>query len=62
MSERRRRRDHGRRRPPPAVDDGWSVPDWLDVCGERMFVVDFTRSGFPIGIREEDASEWLDER
>ena len=65
MSERRahrRRRDPGRRRPPTRADDGLAVPGWLDWCGERMYVVDFTSGGFPIGIREQDAPEWLEER
>lgn len=34
----------------------------MDIYGERMFVVDFTAAGFPIGIREEDDPSWLDQQ
>ena len=30
------------------------MPEWVDVCGRRMFVVDFTPNGFPIGIFEDE--------
>lgn len=33
---------------------------WMSY-GERMFVVDLTPAGFPIGIREDDYPHWLDE-
>lgn len=38
------------------------MPDWVDVWGRRMFVVDFTPGGFPIGIFEDEIDrEWTDE-
>lgn len=57
----RRRRKAGRRRPPGPADQSPSVPGWMDVSGERMFVVDFTPAGFPIGIRQEDDPHTDDE-
>lgn len=56
----RRRRDPRPRRTLPEDEPGLAVPGWMDVCGERMFVVDLTAGGFPIGIREEDDPVWLD--
>jgi hypothetical protein len=50
----RRRRKAGCRRPPAPADQSPSVPGWMDVYGEQMFVVDFTPAGFPIGIRQEN--------
>lgn len=38
------------------------MPDWVEVWGRRMFVVDFTPGGFPIGIFEDEIDrEWTDE-
>lgn len=57
----------GRRRHPrprlteTAVEPGPGVPGWMGIYGKRMFVVDFTAAGFPIGIREDDDPSWLDE-
>jgi len=38
---------------------------WIHWGGDRMFVVDYTPAGFPIGLREEEIEElewleWLD--
>lgn len=37
------------------------VPEWMDVDGERMFAVDLTPAGFPIGIRGAEEPCRLDE-
>lgn len=55
MSAPRRRqgrggRRNGRERP----EDDSAVPGWVDANGERMFVVDVTPAGFPIGVREDE--------
>lgn len=56
------RRRHPRpHRTPKAVEPGPAVPGWMDIYGERMFVVDFTAAGFPIGIRDEDDRSWHEE-
>ncbi|MGH8897222.1 MAG: hypothetical protein ACRDZ4_09420 [Egibacteraceae bacterium] len=37
------------------------IPGWVEVGSRRMFAVDVTSGGFPIGWYEEDDDGWLDE-
>lgn len=56
MSRRDRprgRRPRGARRGPDICADH-VIPDWVEVCDRRMFVVDYTPAGFPIGVFEDD--------
>lgn len=46
---------------PTLVDENPGVPGWLEADGERMFVVDYTPAGFPIGMPKESEPPWLDE-
>ncbi|MDQ6613967.1 MAG: hypothetical protein M3083_04285 [Actinomycetota bacterium] len=36
------------------VLDDETFPGWVDWGGRRMFVVDFTSAGFPIGVFEDE--------
>jgi len=38
------------------------IPDWVEVCGRRMFVVDHTPAGFPIGVFQDEMDrDWNDD-
>lgn len=54
----RRGRSFGRRRRAtqrlPDLCEDHAIPDWVDVWGRRMCVVDYTSGGFPIGIFEDE--------
>ena len=57
---RRRRPRATRRLPDPCT--GYAIPDWVEVCGRRMFVVDYTPAGFPIGVFEDEMDrDWNDD-
>lgn len=54
----RRRRSRGRRQAASRrigdLPDDELFPGWIDWGGRRMFVVDFTSAGFPIGVFEDE--------
>jgi hypothetical protein len=57
----RKRRSTGRKRGPvseTAADEAY--PDWLDVCGRRMFIVGYTLAGAPYGIFEDEMDDDTD--
>ena len=57
----RGRRPRATRRVPDLCDDH-GIPGWVDWWGKRMFVVDFTSGGFPIGIFEDEMDrDWNDD-
>ena len=57
---RSRGRRHGATRRLPDLGEDHSVPDWVDWWGRRMFVVDYTPAGFPIGIFEDEMDRDMD--
>ena len=63
MSRRgRSRRPRPRATRTPELGDNLAMPEWVDVWGRRMFVVDFTPAGFPIGVFEDEMDrDWTDD-
>lgn len=48
--------------PPRDVCADHAIPDWVEVCGRRIFVVDHTPAGFPIGVFEDEMDrDWSDD-
>lgn len=63
MSRRHRRGRQARAIDPVPCpcDDGRGL-GWVEWCGQRMFVVDHTSAGFPIGVFEDEIDrDWIDD-
>jgi hypothetical protein len=62
MSRRRRRNRQQARRDKAARntsdDERFAAPDWVWVGDRRMFVVDYTSGGAPIGCYEDELDDW----
>jgi hypothetical protein len=52
------RRDKSARNTSDVDDERFAAPDWVWVGDRRMFVVDYTSGGAPIGCHEDELDDW----